>query len=182
MKRLQTCYNDIVCWQAACLLENNICRETRLRVRDMIVQVNQKSIGKNRRIKTVPLEFEKAPLNVYELIEETVRIMVRDFIKRAKNKEAPLTEEQIKDLSEIGRVSFGIIYNDKMPDADKAVETAVTAYRDGLVAIFINDELVEVDSKQPTPTEEELKESRIELKENDTVSFVRLTMLAGRMW
>ncbi len=148
----------------------------------MIVLVNQKSIGKNKRIKTVPLEYKDVPGNVYDLIEKTVRIMVDEFCKRAKSKEAPLSEEQIKDLSEIGRVSFGIIYNDKMPDVEEAVKTAILAYRDGLVALFINDELIEVKSKDPTPTEEELKEYRIELHENDTVTFVRLTMLAGRMW
>lgn len=148
----------------------------------MIVLVNQKSIGKNKRIKTVPLEYKNVPSNVYELIEETVKIMVNDFYARAKNKETPLTEEQIQDLSEIGRVSFGIIYNDKMPDIKEAVDTAVLAYRDGLVAIFINDELIEVSAEQPTPTEEELKNCSIELHENDTISFVRLTMLAGRMW
>ena len=133
----------------------------------MIVLVNQKSIGKN---------------NVYDLIGNTVKIMVDDFYRRAKSKESPLSEEQINDLAEIGRVSFGIIYNDKMPDLKEATDTAVLAYRDGLVAIFINDELVEVKSEQPTPTEEELKNCRIELHENDTISFVRLTMLAGRMW
>ena len=69
-----------------------------------------------------------------------------------------------------------------MPDVNEAIDTAVLAYRDGLVAIFINDELVEVSSEQPTPTEEELKNCSIELHENDTISFVRLTMLAGRMW
>jgi len=148
----------------------------------MIVLVNQKSIGKNKRIKTVPLEYEKAPSNVYELIEETVGIMVADFRKRAENKETPLSEEQIRDLSEIGRVSFGIIYNDKMPDLKEAVDTAVLAYRDGLVAIFINDELIEVKSEEAAPTENELRNCSIELHENDTVSFVRLTMLAGRMW
>ena len=148
----------------------------------MIVLVNQKSIGKNKRIRTVPLEYKDVPENVYDLIGNTVKIMVEDFYRRAKSKESPLSEEQINDLAEIGRVSFGIIYNDKMPDLKEATDTALMAYRDGLVAIFINDELVEVKSEQPTPTEEELKNCRIELHENDTISFVRLTMLAGRMW
>ena len=148
----------------------------------MIVFVNQKSIGKNKRIRTVPLEYKDVPENVYDLIGNTVKKMVDDFCRRAKSKESPLSEEQINDLAEIGRVSFGIIYNDKMPDLKEATDTAVLAYRDGLVAIFINDELVEVKSEQPTPTEEELKNCRIELHENDTISFVRLTMLAGRMW
>ncbi|MBO4309533.1 MAG: hypothetical protein J5856_00540 [Lachnospiraceae bacterium] len=148
----------------------------------MNIFVNQKSIGKNKRVKTIPLEYKDVPANVYDLIENTVRIMVGDFYKRANMKESPLSEEQIRDLSEIGRVSFGIIYNDKMPDVNKAIETAVLAYRDGLVEIFVNDEIIEVESKEVTPTDEELKNCRINLKENDTITFIRLTMLAGRMW
>lgn len=148
----------------------------------MIIKVNQKSIGKNKRIKTVPLEYATVPSNVYELIEETVRIMVNDFIRRAENKITPLSDEQISDLAEIGRVSFGIIYNDKMPDLNEAVATAILAYRDGLVAIFINDEIVDVESADPTPTEEELRDHKLSLHEYDTISFIRLTMLSGRMW
>ena len=148
----------------------------------MIVYVNQKSIGKNKRIKTVPMEYDHVPGNVYELLEDTVRLMVSAFRERAKNKIKPLSEEQIRDLSEIGRVSFGIIYNDKMPDEEESVKTAVTAFRDGLVAIFINDERVDVPSEIPIPTEEELRQKKIELKEKDTITFIRLTMLAGRMW
>ena len=72
----------------------------------MIVLVNQKSIGKNKRIKTVPLEYKDVPENLYDLIGNTVKIMVEDFYRRVKNRESPLSEEQIKDLAEIGRVSF----------------------------------------------------------------------------
>ena len=123
----------------------------------MVINVNQKSIGKNKRIKTVPVEYKVVPANVLELLEFTVRITVDGFIKRAQSSAAPLSQEQIDDLADIGRISFGIVYNDKMPDIDKAIDTAVLAYRDGLVAIFINDELIEVQSEDPTPTEEELK-------------------------
>ena len=148
----------------------------------MIVAVNQKSIGKNKRIRTVPLEYKIVPTDVYALIEETVRIMVEAFVERTKKKETPLTEEQIRDLAEIGRVSFGIVYNEKMPDLREAVDAAVLAYRDGLVAILINDERIEVPSVFPTPTEEDLKKCPVTLSENDTITFIRLTMLAGRMW
>ena len=69
-----------------------------------------------------------------------------------------------------------------MPDLNEAVATAILAYRDGLVAIFINDEIVDVESADPTPTEEELRNHKLSLHENDTISFIRLTMLSGRMW
>lgn len=145
----------------------------------MLVYVNQKSIGRNKKIKTVPLEYDKVPTTISELIEETVKIMVDDFITRKETiKESPLTSEQIEDLKEIGKISFGFIYNDKMPDLDKSIETALLAYFDGLVCIFINDEIQDFRPEKV----EDLKECKIELKENDTITFVRLAMLAGRMW
>jgi len=65
-----------------------------------------------------------------------------------------------------------------MPDLDKSIETALLAYFDGLVCIFINDEIQDFRPEKV----EDLKECKIELKENDTITFVRLAMLAGRMW
>ena len=66
----------------------------------MLVLVNQKSIGRNKKIKTVPLEYQVAPTDVYALIEETVRMMVSEFTERMKRSETPLSEEQIRDLAE----------------------------------------------------------------------------------
>ena len=43
-------------------------------------------------------------------------------------------------------------------------------FQDGLFRVFLGDtELTELDEK-------------LELQEGDTVTFIRLTMLAGRMW
>jgi hypothetical protein len=74
--------------------------------------------------------------------------------------------------SEIGKIAFGYIYNDKEPDTEKAIDTALLAYEDGIVRLFING--VEAEYKEEgTP---------ISLSEGDEVTFVRLAMLAGRMW
>lgn len=49
-------------------------------------------------------------------------------------------------------------------------ETAMLGFQDGLFRVFLGDtELTELDEK-------------LELQEGDTVTFIRLTMLAGRMW
>ena len=67
-------------------------------------------------------------------------------------------------------ITFGICYNDKQQDIGKAIENAVQAFKDGIVCVFINDvKLLSADQK-------------IELKEDDVLSFIRLTMLAGRIW
>ena len=148
----------------------------------MILNVNIKQMGKKgRRIKSVPFEYDRCPETAEELIEETVKIMLSTFKERQKksteeNIPDVLSEETIKSMAEIGKVAFGYIYNEKEQDEAKAIETAKLAFIDGMVRIFINGEEAEY--------KEENKESGtpINLSEDDEVTFVRLAMLAGRMW
>ena len=144
----------------------------------MRLQINIKNMGKKgRRIKPVPFEYEKCPETAEELIEDTVRTMVELFIERQKLSQSgavpdPISEENIKSMAEIGKIAFGYIYNDKEPEIDKAIDTALLAFEDGMVRLFING--VEAEYKEDgTP---------ISLSEGDEVTFVRLAMLAGRMW
>ena len=148
----------------------------------MIINVNIKQMGKKgRRIKSVPFEYDRCPETAEELIEETVKIMLSTFKERQKksteeNIPDVLSEETIKSMAEIGKIAFGYIYNEKEQDEAKAIETAKLAFIDGMVRIFINGE------------EAEYKDENIEsgtpinLGEDDEVTFVRLAMLAGRMW
>ena len=144
----------------------------------MIININIKQLGKKgRRIKPVPFEYEKCPASAEELIEETVKIMLKRFKEKqaASNEEhipEALSDEAMNSMAEIGKIAFGYIYNDKEQDEAKAIETAELAYEDGLVRIFINGEDVEF-KKEGTP---------IKINEGDEVTFVRLAMLAGRMW
>ena len=144
----------------------------------MRLQINIKNMGKKgRRIKPVPFEYEKCPETAEELIEYTVRIMVELFIERKKLSQSggvpdPISEENIKTMAEIGKVAFGYIYNDNEPDIEKAVDTALLAFEDGMVRLFVNG--VEAEYREEgTP---------INLSEGDEVTFVRLAMLAGRIW
>ena len=148
----------------------------------MIINVNIKQMGKKgRRIKSVPFEYDRCPETAEELIEETVKIMLSTFKERQKksteeNIPDVLSEETIKSMAEKGKIAFGYIYNEKEQDEAKAIETAKLAFIDGMVRIFINGE------------EAEYKDENIEsgtpinLSEDDEVTFVRLAMLAGRMW
>ena len=144
----------------------------------MKLNTNIKQMGKKgRRVKPVPFEYDRCPATAGELIEDTVRIMVKAFIERQKlsvESHVPeaLSDETMKSMAEIGKIAFGYIYNDKEPNEDKAVDTALLAYEDGMVRLFINGEDVEY-KKEGTP---------ISLSEGDEVTFVRLAMLAGRMW
>ncbi len=144
----------------------------------MVLNILVKQMGKKgRHIKPLALEYAKCPENAQQLIEETVRMMVADCIRRqqeAKEGCIPesLSEENMQNMAEVGKIAFGDIYNDKEPDEEKAVQTAWQAYADGIVRVFIGGEEAEY-SENGTP---------LALKEGDEVTFVRLAMLAGRMF
>ena len=109
---------------------------------------------------------------VKELLTEFVTINVNEFNNGfTENDIVPyLTDKKINDLSDAGKISFGVDYNGQKQDLEKAVENALQSYEDGIYRIFVNDaEVGEIDCE-------------INLKENDELTFVRLTMLAGRMW
>lgn len=161
----------------------------------MIININMKQIGKKRqKISTIPLEYKEEISTIGELITETVHILVQQYMEKLKNSKTgePISQtssyssEQFADLLEIGKISFGMLYNDNVPDEQNAIETALTAFEDGLVRIFINNEeigaedtnLQNVNLHQPVLRQTE----PISLKEGDTITFIRMTFLAGRMY
>ena len=82
-----------------------------------------------------------------------------------------LTNQEIFDNSQVGKISFNEDYNTKKQDLNKAIENALLSYQDGIYCIFLNEERLTDSLKQ-----------EICLKDKDSLTFVRLTMLAGRMW
>ena len=144
----------------------------------MVLNIQVKQMGKKgRHIKPLAMEYSKCPETAQQLIEETVRMMVADFIRRqqeAKEGHIPeaLSEDNMQTMAEVGKIAFGEIYNDKEPDEDKAVQTAWQAYADGMVRVFIGGEEAEYNENG----------TQLALKEGDEVTFVRLAMLAGRMF
>lgn len=137
----------------------------------MHLYINMKQLGKRKNtIDKVAFSYEKAPEDLRELIGEMVKICVADYIDRMDKGEAVLSEEQIEDMSQIGKIAFGIVYGEKKPDVQKAIETAVHGFEDGLFRVFLGDrELENLDEK-------------VEFAEGNEITFIRLTMLAGRMW
>ena len=139
----------------------------------MKVYVNVKQIGKKKnKIDKKEYEINEGIKTVKELLTEFVTININEFNNGfTENDIVPyLTDEKINDLSDAGKISFGVDYNEQKQDLEKAVENALQSYEDGIYRIFVNDaEVGEIDCE-------------INLKENDELTFVRLTMLAGRMW
>ena len=140
----------------------------------MKLYVQIKQLGaRGKKVSPVPFEIDGVPSTAEELIEATVKKCVDEFNERVLKGDvvvSPLSEKQIKDMADIGRITFGICHGDKQQDVQKAIENAVQAFKDGIVCVFIND------VKLSSPDE------KIELKEDDILSFIRLTMLAGRIW
>lgn len=139
----------------------------------MTIKVNIKQLGKKRsRIAEVPFVLENAPSTVCELIKEAVHTCVSEYNERVKKGEcaAPVSADEINEMSEIGKVAFGINYGGKTADETAALENAMQSYDDGLYRIFIGE------------NELGMLSDSISLTENDSVTFIRLTMLTGRLW
>ena len=139
----------------------------------MKVYVNVKQIGKKKnKIDKKEYEINEGIKTVKELLTEFVTINVEKFNEGyTENDIVPyLTDKKINDLPDAGKISFGVDYNEQKQDLEKAIENTLQSYEDGIYRVFVNDEeMGEIDCE-------------INLKENDELTFVRLTMLAGRMW
>ncbi|HCL04143.1 MAG TPA: hypothetical protein DHW61_17335 [Lachnoclostridium phytofermentans] len=139
----------------------------------MNIYLKIKSVGKRRPILentlyTLPDDIT----TLRQLIETVVRQEVEKYNNRGiDNMLVPfLTESEISDQSTAGKIGFGRIYSDKKADFEKAVETALQGFEDGLFRIIIGDmEATELDEP-------------LTIHENDILTFIRLTFLAGRLW
>ncbi len=140
----------------------------------------QKKPGrKSQTIEPVEISIEGIPTTVGTLIEATVKTCVEAYNRKAvkapdnpdaDNSHKVLDQHTIDELIETGRISFGIVYNDKVVNEEEAVANALQCFEDGLFRMFLNGKPLK-----------ELSES-IELKEDDLLTVVKLTMLAGRLW
>ena len=139
----------------------------------MIVYVYLKSFGNiTKKIKKEKLYLENKPDTLREFISQAVISCVKAY--REKNEEnnlpCPISEEEYKEMREIGKFAFGIHYNQNDVNEDASIKIAIDAFNDGLVRIFKdNTELVDLDGKT-------------DISEGDEFTFIKLTMLSGRMW
>ena len=139
----------------------------------MNIYIKLKSIGKRRPIlENVPYDLPNGIETLRQLIEVIARQEADAFNSRGlENMLVPfLTEAGIAKQSAVGKVGFGRLYSEKKVDPDKAVETALQGFEDGLFRVLIND------------TEVSELDGAAEIKDNDTLTFIRLTFLAGRLW
>lgn len=139
----------------------------------MNIRVNMKQAG--RRGNTVEEEcfaIPGEPETLRGLLVAVTVLMVEQYNKRAENPGLLgfLTREELEDKAAAGKVGFSVNYGGKKADQDGAVENVIQSFEDGIFRVFLNGrELTGLD--EPTG-----------IREDDSLTFVRLTMLAGRMW
>lgn len=139
----------------------------------MRLYFNIKQAGSRKKIiAKEEIVLELTPSTVRELIKYIVTKNVKEFNENIKKERLVdyLINKEIEDKAEAGKVSFGSIYNDSKPNLGKALDSAYLAYEDGIYKVFIGD-------KEAGKLDEE-----IELKDADTLTFIKFTMLSGRLW
>ena len=139
----------------------------------MKLYINVKQAGSRKNyIAKEEIILSTRPLTLRQLVAAIVSENVKNFNTKVKGNALLnyLTKEEINEKLVVGKVSFGEAYNPAETNLEKALECAYLAYEDGIYRVFIND--AEVDQL----------DDQLHLKEEDVLTFVRLTMLAGRMW
>jgi hypothetical protein len=144
-----------------------------LEVNVIKVYVSVKQAGKRKEyIKSKELILKSIPHSLRELITEVVHLNVAEYNNKAVD---PLilhylSPDVIDNQATTGKVGFGERRSHKQADVERAIETALLAFEDGIYRVFIGEDEV-LSLNQP-----------ITLKEGALLTFIRLTMLAGRMW
>lgn len=139
----------------------------------MKIKINLKQPGKKRNtVRQETYTISDGISNLRDLIIDIVTDQVSNFNKKVDRGEiiSYLTSEEIRNNADVGKVGFGEIANDKKQEIDKAVQNALQSFEDGVYCVFIDDE------------QKESLDEEIHITEETVLTFIRLTMLAGRMW
>lgn len=141
----------------------------------MRLSINVKQLGKRKpAVAPISFEYPKKPSTLRELLQMTVSICVKEYNQRREelSYDTPMSEEQINNAAIVGKIAFGFSYNTKKADEQEAIDTALLAFEDGLFRLFLEEEELEYTQL----------DNPLTIEEGQTLTFIRLTMLAGRMW
>ena len=139
----------------------------------MRAYIQIKQLGKRKcSIEKIPIDFPVPPVNVQGLIEAIVSWQVCEYNERLQQSEVLkyLTQEEVENKTASGKVGLAVNYNGKPAAEVEAITNALQSYEDGIFRIFMDD------------TEAGDLSSPIQLKEESTLTFIRLAMLSGRLW
>ena len=137
----------------------------------MKIIVNVKGLSRKKVIHQEELELKDKISTTKDLIIELVKINVEKFNKKIDDKDilSIMTNEYIAEAARAGKIA-NEVHGDKKANLEKALDTAYLSFEDGLYCIFINNK------------QSEKLDDSLNLKDGDIITFIRLTMLAGRMW
>lgn len=137
-------------------------------VGEMIMKINiiKKKAGS---LKDLGKEMIEVP-KVSTLKELLIAIFYNEYNHLYNNQMKVLTEKDIKDLAQLGKVSFSSLYNINKKDLDDLIEIMFQDFTNGLYKVFINGQ------------EYENLNEHIQIKNDDEIVFIRFVMLAGRLW
>ena len=131
-----------------------------------------KRLGK-KKIVSLPYVLPAADINcLSDLLRTCVRAETERYNARQRGHDVLpyLLPARIDEQLVRGRVTFGDPAKPRLADVEKSTEDALLAFADGLFAVFVDD--VELTSlEQP-----------LALTGESTVTFIRLTFLAGSPW
>ncbi|WP_107840438.1 hypothetical protein [Metasolibacillus meyeri] len=135
----------------------------------MRIYAKVKSIGKRKPVLELqPFDITSAE-TLHELITQIVKHNVKSF-----NTEKPfstyLLEEDIEAAYEQGKVGFNHKYNDAKQSEQAAIAEALLAFEDGIYKVLHGErELTKLDEP-------------LHLQADDIFTFIKLTMLSGRLY
>lgn len=135
--------------------------------------INVKQLGKRRDvIGTKEIYLDPVPTTTAGLITAIVALQVKEYNDRPDQNEllTYLTDPEIQRKATVGKIDFGVNYNDNSADPEKAIRNALLSFEDGIFRVFLNDNALDTLQEEIHP------------REGDRLTFVRLTMLAGRIW
>lgn len=136
----------------------------------MKVYISVKHIKKRAgHVAACPYELKTVPGTLRQLISILVYDSVEGYNLRIKEigNTVLLTKDKIDDMSQVGKIGFGIPYGSNPANFQEALETAVQGFEDGLYRIFIGEQEIES------------LDAPLHLQEEDTITIIRLVMLTG---
>lgn len=144
----------------------------------MNISISVKQLGRKHPLlqeKSIDLSIENPVITTQNLIEAVVDHQVQLFHSSSfefedEDKIHLPNENYLPILTDTGKVGFGALYNHNKVDLAKAQENAIVAFEDGLYAVFYGQDQLETLSEE------------IDLSQNKTLMFIRLTFLAGSYW
>ena len=136
----------------------------------MRIYISVKEIKKQgNRIQPLPWDLPETPETLRQLISMLVSDSVAGYNRRLETKEQRvlLPQEDMDDMSMIGKIGFGIPFGTRRAKLSDAVETALQGFEDDLYRVFAGEREVES------------LDAPLALEEGDTVTLIRLVMLTG---